>query len=120
MDIGTNTVRRAKKRGNIYVVRVIIPWIVRNARTPKDAVNIAIHEVGKRLSDKRLEVCRVSCTCGRGLDAVLFTPGMSMVCVETSVKVVALNESEAGKVAKAIVGKKLRDVPLSIGEVITG
>jgi len=108
----------ARKRGNIYVVRVIIPWVVRNARTPKDAVNIAIHEIGKRLADRKLEVCRVSCTCGRKFDAVLFTPGLTMVCVETAVKVVATSEAEAEKVAKAIIGKNLKDIPLSVGEII--
>jgi len=116
--VDATALKKARKRGNIYIVKVIIPWIVKKARTPKDAVNIAIHEIGKKLKDRKLEVCRVSCTCGRGLDAVLFTPGMTMVCVETPVKVVALNEAEAGKVAKAIIGKKLKDIPLSVGEIV--
>lgn len=107
-----------RKAGKVFVVIVVIPWIVRDARSPKEAVKIAISEVGKRIGDRVLSVSRTSCTCGRGLDAVLYTPGMTMVCLETPVKVVVFSEQEAVKVAKAIIGKNLPNTPLSVKQVL--
>lgn len=107
-----------RRAGKVFVVVVVIPWIVRDARSPKEAVKIVISEVGKRVGERDLSVSRTSCMCGRGLDAVLYTPGMTMVCLETPVRVVAFSKEEATKVAKAVIGKNLPNTPLSVKEVV--
>lgn len=96
----------------LYRVELIIPVIVRDAQSPSGALRVAISKIGNRLNGKKLKVSRVSCSCGREIDAVLFTPALSLVCVETSVVVAATSADEAEKVAKAIVGKKLEGVPI--------
>ncbi len=106
-----------------YMVVLEAGWIVRKARSPDDAMNIAVAEAGKKLNPEldyvEISVGKTVCPmCGEEIDSVFYVAGLALVGLELQMKVFnAQNKTHAERIAKATIGKKLKDVPLHVVEV---
>ena len=106
-----------------YYVTLEAAWLVKDVKSVDDAIGIAISEVGKRLNPKlsKVEVAigSMSCpACGEIFDSVYLAAHTALVGVMLEIKVLnAENESHATKIAKAVIGKALADVPLKAVDV---
>ena len=106
-----------------YVVTLESAWIVKDARSLDDALGIAIAEAGKRLNPSakfvEIETGLLPCPfCGKDLSAVLVVAGTALVGLLLRMQVFrAGSEEHAARIAKSVVGKALRDIPLSVLEV---
>lgn len=102
------------------LVALSLPWIVKGAETPQDAINIAVSEVGKHISGVGkpilrvdLDVQQLSCGgCRRVDDAVLVVSGTALVGLELTA-VVEATPSAAVSVAKRRLGPALPGTPLT-------
>jgi uncharacterized protein (UPF0212 family) len=106
-----------------YYVTLEAAWLVRDVKSVDDAIGIAISEAGKRLNPKlsKVEVAVGSTTCpacGDVFDSVYLVANTALVGLTLEIKILnAENEAHAAKIAKAVVGKALADVPLKAIEV---
>ena len=106
-----------------YIVTLESAWIVKDARSFDDAMGIAIAEAGKRLNPAAkfvdIEAGLLPCPfCRRDLSSVLLVAGTALVGLLLGMKVFrAESEEHAVRIAKSVVGKALRDIPLSVLEV---
>ncbi len=106
-----------------FMVFLEAGWIVRRARSPDDAMNIAVAEAGKRLNPELdyvdISVGKTICPmCGEDIDSVFYVAGLALVGIELRLKVFnAQNSTHAVRIAKSTIGKKLKDVPLRVVEV---
>jgi uncharacterized protein (UPF0212 family) len=106
-----------------YYVTLEAAWLVKDVKSVDDAIGIAISETGKRLNPKlsKVEVAvgSTSCpACGDAFDSVYLVANTALVGLTLEIKVLnAENESHAAKIAKAVVGKALADVPLKAIDV---
>ncbi|WP_017980982.1 DUF555 domain-containing protein [Methanocaldococcus villosus] len=108
-----------------YHVTLQAAYIVRNVDDVEDAINIAISQIGKTLNkagmnyvdiDVGLTVCP---KCGELIDCVLVVARTALVGVLLSMKVFnAENQEHAIRIAKATIGKVLKDIPLEPVEVV--
>jgi uncharacterized protein (UPF0212 family) len=98
-------------------------WIVKDARSLDDAIGIAIAESGKRLNPSakfvEVEVGLLPCPfCRRDLSSALVVAGTALVGLLLQMKVFRAESAEhAVRIAKSVIGKALRDIPLSVMEV---
>lgn len=98
-------------------------WIVRDVKSLDDAVAIAIGEAGKRLNPAakyvEIEAGLSGCpSCGESLNCALVVANTALVGLALEMKVFrAESEEHARRIAKSVVGKALRDVPLQVVEV---
>ncbi|MGC9514642.1 DUF555 domain-containing protein [Methanocrinis sp.] len=99
-------------------------WLVRDVKSPDDAIGVAISEAGKRLNNKKLDFVEVEMgqticpACGESLDGVFMVAGTALVGLLFEIKVYDTeNEEHAFRIAKAMVGKALGAVPLRLVEV---
>ena len=98
-------------------------WIVKDARSPDDALGIAIAEAGKRLNPRakfvEIEAGILPCPfCRKDLSATLVVAGTALVGLLLRMKVFRAESPEhASRIAKSVIGKALRDIPLSVIEV---
>jgi uncharacterized protein (UPF0212 family) len=94
--------------------------MVRGVKTPQDAINIAVSEVGKRISSvgppiQRVDLGVQQLACGgchRPTDTVLVVSGTALVGLELTA-VVEAPPSDAELVAKRRIGPALPDTPLT-------
>lgn len=94
--------------------------MVRGVETPQDAINIAVSEVGKRISSVGppiqsvdLGVQQLACGgCHRTTDTVLVVSGTGLVGLELTA-VVEAPPSDAELVAKRRIGPALPETPLT-------
>ena len=106
-----------------YVVTLESAWIVKDARSPDDALGIAIAEAGKRLNPSakfvEIESGFLPCPfCGKNLSSTLVVAGTALVGLLLQMRVFrAESEEHAARIAKSVIGKALRDIPLSVLEV---
>jgi uncharacterized protein (UPF0212 family) len=106
-----------------YYVTLEAAWLVKDVKSVDDAIGIAISEVGKRLNPKLSKVEEaigsMACpACGEIFDSVYLVADTALVGVMLEIKVLnAENESHATKIAKAVIGKALPDVPLKAVDV---
>ena len=106
-----------------YVVTLESAWIVRDARSPDDALGMAIAEAGKRLNPSakfvEIEAGHLPCPfCGKGLSSALVVAGTALVGLLLQMQVFrAESEEHAARIARSVIGKALRDTPLSVLEV---
>jgi len=107
-----------------YYVTLEAAWLVKDVKSVDDAIGIAISEVGKRLNPKlsKVEVALGSMlcpACGETFDSVYLVADTALVGVMLEIKVLnAENKTHAAKIAKAVIGKPLADVPLKAIEVV--
>lgn len=106
-----------------YLVTLESAWILKDVSSSDDAMSIAISEAGKRLnpSAKFVEIeAGMSCCpfCEGDLDTALVVANTALVGLVLQMKVFrAESEEHAARIAKSVIGKALRDVPLKVQEV---
>ena len=98
-------------------------WIVKDAHSLDDALGIAIAEAGKRLNPSakfvEIEAGVLPCPfCRKNLSSALLVAGTALVGLLLQMKVFrAESEEHAARIAKSVIGKALRDIPLAVIEV---
>ncbi|RQG90113.1 DUF555 domain-containing protein [Natrarchaeobius halalkaliphilus] len=108
-----------------YLVAMEAAWLVRDVNEIDDAIGVAVSEAGKRLNSEGLEYVEVEVgatgcpACGEPFDSAFIAAQTSLVGLGLEMEVFnADNEEHASRIAKSEVGGALRDVPLSVSQVI--
>ncbi len=107
-----------------YLVILNAAWVVRNAKSVKDAMNIAVAEAGKKLSPDldfvKIDVGDTACPkCEAPLKSVFLVAGMALVGLVLEMKVFnAKNKEHAARIAKYELGKRMQRIPIEVVEVI--
>lgn len=107
-----------------YHVTLESAWIVKDVRTIDDAIGIAISEAGKRLNPTakfvEVEIGATSCPgCEEELNNALMVANTALVGLTLDMKVFKAESREhAERIAKATIGKALREIPLQVLDVI--
>jgi len=102
-----------------------MPWIVRGAETAQDAINIAVSEVGKRISaasgrtrNCNIEVQSLGCNdCNSSTEALLLVSKTALVGLFVTLEVQANSPEEAERRARREIGPHLEDTPLTSVDV---
>lgn len=106
-----------------YLVTMESAWIIRDVKSLDDAIGIAISEAGKRLNPAakfvEVETGMLSCPfCEQDLSSAIVVADTALVGLLLEMKVFRAESREhAGRIAKSVVGKALRDVPLKLLDV---
>jgi uncharacterized protein (UPF0212 family) len=106
-----------------YLVILESAWIIRDVKSLDDAVGIAVSEAGKRLNPSanfvEIETGMLACPfCEAELNSALVVANTALVGLLLEMKVFRAETKEhAAKIARSVVGKALRDVPLLVKEV---
>jgi uncharacterized protein (UPF0212 family) len=106
-----------------YLVTLESAWIIRDVKSLDDAIGIAISEAGKRLNPSakyvEVEAGMLSCPhCEGELSSAIVVADTGLVGLSLEMKVFrAESEEHAVRIAKSVVGKALRDVPLKLMDV---
>lgn len=107
-----------------YVVVLEAPIIVRDVETPDDAINVAVSKVAKALNKEKLDFVRVEIgysqcpVCGAHFESAFVIGNVGLVGMYLTIKVYNAQTIEhAERIAKAVVGKALKKVPLKIYEI---
>jgi uncharacterized protein (UPF0212 family) len=106
-----------------YVVTLESAWILRDVKSLDDAIGIAISEAGKRLNPAakyvEVETGFITCPyCEETLSSAVVFADTALVGLVLEMKVFRAESAEhAERIAKSVVGKALRDVPLKLLEV---
>jgi len=106
-----------------YLVVIESAWTIRDVNSVDDAISIAISEAGKRLNPTakyvEVEAGTLSCPyCEEELPCTLIVAKTALVGIRLEMKVYKAETSEhAERIARSVIGKALRDVPLEIIEV---
>ncbi len=105
-----------------YVITMESAWIINDVRSLDDAISIAIGEAGKRLNPTakyvEIETGLMGCPyCDESLNCALVVANTGLVGLVLEMKVFkAESDEHAQRIAKSVVGKALRDIPLTIME----
>jgi uncharacterized protein (UPF0212 family) len=106
-----------------YLVVLESAWIIRDVKSLDDAVGIAISEAGKRLNPSanyvEIDAGMLACPfCEGELNSALVVAKTALVGLLLEMKVFRAESKEhAAKIARSVIGKALRDVPLEVKEV---
>lgn len=106
-----------------YHVTLEAAWLVRDVKTADDAIGVAIAEAGKRLNPKlefvEVDVGTTYCpACNEPFSSVFLAANTAIVGLVLEMKVFdAETEEHAARIAKSVIGRALRDVPLNVVEV---
>lgn len=106
-----------------YLVVIESAWTIRDVNSVDDAISIAISEAGKRLNPTanyvEVEAGILSCPyCEEELPCTLIVAKTALVGIRLEMKVYKAETAEhAERIARSVIGKALRDVPLEIIEV---
>jgi uncharacterized protein (UPF0212 family) len=108
-----------------YLVAMEAAWLVRDVDDVDDAIGVAVSEAGRRLNeaDKQFVEVEVGATpcpaCGEPFDSAFVAADTALVGLLLEIEVFnADGEEHAARIAKSEVGGALRDVPLSVIEVV--
>ncbi|WP_255167317.1 DUF555 domain-containing protein [Natrononativus amylolyticus] len=108
-----------------YFVAMEAAWLVRDVEQIDDAIGVAVSEAGKRLNRANMEYVEVEVgatgcpACGEPFDSAFIAADTALVGLAVEMDVFnADGEEHASRIAKSEVGGALRDVPLSVVEVI--
>ncbi len=107
-----------------YLVVLQGAWIVRNVKSVRDAMNIAVAEAGKRLNPDmdyvEIDVGVTQCPkCGENLKSVFLVANTALVGLTFEMKVFnAQSREHAIRIAKSELGKRLQRIPLEVVEVV--
>ncbi|WP_254526156.1 DUF555 domain-containing protein [Natrinema caseinilyticum] len=104
-----------------YSVTFSVPWIVRGADTGQDAINIAVSEVGKRITSAgdRTRNCNINVqslgcnNCNSRTDALLLVSNTALVGLLVTLEIKAASDEEAERIARREIGPHLEDTPLT-------
>lgn len=106
-----------------YLVELESAWIIHDVQTLDDAIGIAISEAGKRLNPSakfvEIEIGQIECPfCENELNNGLLVANVGLVGLTLEMKVFKAESKEhAVRIAKSVVGKALRDIPLEVLEI---
>jgi uncharacterized protein (UPF0212 family) len=106
-----------------YMVTLESAWIIKDAKTLDDAIGIAIAEAGKRLNPKAkyvdIEIGQLECPfCENELNSGLVVANTALVGLMLEMRVFRADSPEhASRIAKSVIGKALRDIPLKVQDV---
>ena len=91
-----------------YLVTLESAWVIRDAKSLDDAIGIAISEAGM-----------LSCPhCEGELSSAIVVADTGLVGLSLEMKVFRAESKEhAERIAKSVIGKALRDVPLKLVDV---
>lgn len=108
-----------------YHVVMEAAWLVRDVRTVDDAIGVAISEAGRRLNDTGLEYVDVNVgvtgcpACEEPFDSAFLAAETAIVGLMLEMEVFnAESDEHAERIAKSEVGEALRNVPLSVIDVV--
>lgn len=107
-----------------YEVALEAAWLVKDVQTVEDAIGVAISEVGKRLNpDLKFVEVNIGSTacpaCGEMIDSVFITSNTALVGLMLEMKVFdAESEEHASRIAKSVIGKVLKNIPLNVIDVV--
>lgn len=100
-------------------------WLVRDVGDLDDAIGVAISEAGKRLNEASMAYVEVDVgvtgcpACNAPFDSAFIAAETALVGLSLEMDVFnAENEEHASRIAKKEIGTALRNVPLSIIDVI--
>jgi len=104
-----------------YRVTFSIPWIVRWAESGQDAINVAVSEVGKRVTPTSdlirnvdISVQDINCAnCGTSSDAVQLVTDTALIGLVLTVEAHAIHREKAEAVARREIGPHLPDISLT-------
>jgi len=103
-----------------YLVSLEAAWVVKDVNTLDDAMGVAISEAGKRLNPKldyvEVDVGQRFCpSCGEIFDSAFLVAKTALVGLVLQMRVFdAESEEHASRIAKSVIGKALKSVPLSV------
>ena len=106
-----------------YIVSLESAWIVRDVKSLDDAIGIAISEAGKRLNPAakyvEVEAGFLTCPfCEESLSSVIVVADTALVGLVLEMKVFRAESPEhAERIAKSVIGKALKDIPLKLLDV---
>ena len=106
-----------------YNVVIESAWFLRDVKSLDDAIGIAISEAGKRLNPGakyvEVEAGFLTCPyCEEMLSSAIVVADTALVGLVLEMKVFRAESKEhAERIAKSVIGKALRDVPLKVLEV---
>jgi uncharacterized protein len=106
-----------------YNVIIESAWVIRDVKSLDDAIGIAISEAGKRLNPAakyvEVEAGFLTCPyCEETLSSAIVVADTALVGLVLEMKVFRAETKEhAERIAKSVIGKALRDIPLKVLEV---
>lgn len=106
-----------------YNVIIESAWVIRDVKSLDDAIGIAISEAGKRLNPAakyvEVEAGFLTCPyCEETLSSAIVVADTALVGLVLEMKVFRAETKEhAERIAKSVIGKSLRDIPLKVLEV---
>ena len=108
-----------------YHVTLQAAYIVKNVEDVEDAINVAISQIGRTLNKHGMEYVDIDIglticpKCGEPIDCVLVVARTALVGVLLSMRVFNAESTEhAIRIAKATIGKALKDIPLEVVDVV--
>ena len=118
----------SSRDGDWFRITFSVPWLVRGAKQPQDAINITISEVGKQLAavddpirDTDITIQQVTCTeCGASTEGLLLVSETALVGILLTVTLRAEAAAEAEALARRAIGSHLPDTPLTTVDVSQG
>ena len=108
-----------------YRVTLEAAWTVKDVATTQDAIGIAVSEAGKRLHPSAkfvdVDVMVMPCPyCGEELNRALVVARTGIVGLLLSMKLFnAEGEEHAERIAKSVIGRAVRDIPLATYSITT-
>jgi uncharacterized protein (UPF0212 family) len=109
---------------NNYKVTLEAAWLVKDIETVDDAMGVAIAEAGKRLNPQleyvEINIGTTYCpSCDEPFDSVFMAADTALVGLMLEIRVFdAENDEHAARIAKSVIGKALKNIPLSVIEVV--
>ena len=106
-----------------YTVTMEAAWLVKDIESVNDAMGVAIAEAGKRLNPQfdyvEIDVGTTCCpSCKEPFDSVFMSANTALVGLILEMRVFdAENEEHAARIAKSVIGKALKNIPLSVIDV---
>jgi len=106
-----------------YKVILEAAWLVKDIETVDDAMGVAIAEAGKRLNPQlefiEINIGTTYCpACNEPFDNVFITANTALVGLMLEMRVFdAENEEHAARIAKSVIGKAMKNIPLNVIEV---
>lgn len=108
-----------------YMAVMEAAWLVRDVENLDDAIGVAVSEAGKRLNetDKQyveVDIGMTDCpACGEPFDSAYIAAETALVGLMLEIEIFnAETRDHAAKIAKSEVGGALRDVPLTVVDLV--
>jgi uncharacterized protein (UPF0212 family) len=106
-----------------YLVTLESAWVLKDVKSLDDAIGIAISEAGKRLNPSakyvEVEAGMLTCPyCEEDLSSAIVVADTALVGLVLEMKVFRADSREhAERIAKSVIGKALRDIPLKLLDI---